>query len=227
MRTQEPTPRARCGYLPLLALAALMATTVAQAASFGDYLKQLGGFSFGGSEFNPADMAGNQKQWEDRERWVKEALDQAYLALARSDKEVSLFDFQNYYNVLSIQWTPEYLTDPAHIGNLNAYATFTEYLSRYLKVKQDLITKIAELNRHYAVLKQVDPRRLTGPFQLDTGGQAQSYTQQAAGSVDATAHQAALATSAGAVEKYTAELNRAIDYGLDLEGHFKQATGIQ
>jgi len=227
MRTNGPTPRARCRYLPVLVLAALMATTVAQAASFGDYLKQLGSFSFGGSEFNPADMAGNQKQWEDRERWVKEALDQAYLALARSDKDVNLFDFQNYYNVLSIQWTPEYLTDPAHIGNLNAYATFTEYLSRYLQVKQALISKIAELNRHYAVLKQIDPRQLTGPFQLDTGGQVQSYTQQAAGSVDATAHQAALATAAGAVEKYTVELNRAIDYGLKLEGHFKQAAGIQ
>ncbi len=227
MRTKRPTPSARRAYPPVLVLAAVMGATVAQAASFGDYLKQLGGFSFGGSEFNPADMAGNQKQWEDRERWVKEALDQAYQALARSDKEVNLFDFQNYYNVLSIQWTPEYLTDPAHIGNLNAYATFTEYLSRYLKVKQELISKIAELNRHYAVLKQVDPRQLTGPFQLDTGGQVQSYTQQAAGSVDTTAHQAALATAAGAVEKYTAELNRAIDYGRKLEGHFKQAAGIQ
>jgi hypothetical protein len=196
------------------------------AASFGDYLKQLGALSFGGSEFNPADLGDNRKQWADRERWVKEALDQAYQALERSDKEVSLFDFQNYYNVLSIQWTPEYLTDPAHIGNLNAYATFTEYLSRYLRVKQDLIAKIAELNRHYAVLKQVDPRQLTGPFQLDTGSRVQSYTQQAAGSVDATAHQAALATAAGAVEKYTAELNRAIEYGVKLEGYFKQAAGI-
>ncbi len=227
MRNQGRTPSGRCARLPVLALAALMAATPIRAASFGDYLKQLGSFSFGGSEFDPADMAGNQKQWDDRERWVKEALDQAYLALARSDKEVSLFDFQNYYNVLSIEWTPAYLTDPAHIGNLNAYATFTEYLSRYLKVKQELIAKIAELNRHFAVLKQVDPRQLTGPFQLDTGGQVQSYTQQAAGSVDATAHQAALATAAGAVEKYTAELNRAIDYGLQLEGHFKQAAGIQ
>ena len=80
MRTQRPPPGTR---LPALLLGTLMATTVAQAASFGDYLKQLGSFSFGGSEFNPADMAGHQKQWEDRERWVKEALDQAYLALAR------------------------------------------------------------------------------------------------------------------------------------------------
>lgn len=225
MRTRRASRTRLFAGLPALLLAALAAHPV-QAASLGDYLKQLGGFSFGGSEFNPADMAGNQKQWADRERWVKEALDQAYLALARSDKDVNLFDFQNYYNVLSIQWTPEYLTDPAHIGNLNAYATFTEYLSRYLKVKQELITKIAELNRHYAVLKQVDPRQLSGPFQLNTGGQVQSYTGQAAGAVDATAHEAALATAAGAVEKYTAELNRAIDYGLKLEGHFKQAAGI-
>jgi hypothetical protein len=223
MNVKHPVTHLLC--VGLLAVAAT--ATAAQAASFGDYLKQLGGFSFGGSEFNPDDMAGNQKQWADRERWVKEALGQAYQALARSDKDVNLFNFQNYYNVLSIQWTPEYLSDPAHIGNLNAYATFTEYLSRYLKVKQELITKIAELNRHYAVLKQVDPRQLTGPFQLDTGSQVQSYTQQAAGSVDATAHQAALATAAGAVEKYTAELNRAIDYGLKLEGHFKQAAGIK
>ncbi|MBK5966986.1 hypothetical protein CCR95_23680 [Thiocystis minor] len=208
-------------------LAILAGAPVVQATSFGDYLKQLGGFSFGGTEFNPKDMEGNQRSWADRERWVKEALDKAYLALARSDREVSLFDFQNYYEVLSIQWTPEYLTSPANIGNLNAYATFTEYLSRYLKVKQELITKIAELNRHYAVLKQVDPRQLTGPFQLNTGDQPQSYTQKAAGSVDATAHQAALATSAGAVEKYTAELNRAIDYGVELERYFKQAAGIQ
>ncbi|EGV32281.1 hypothetical protein ThidrDRAFT_1517 [Thiorhodococcus drewsii AZ1] len=208
----------------LMALA--MTTSGVQAASFGDYLKQLGAFSFGGTEFDSSDMDGNRKDWADRERWVKEALDKAYQALARSDQDVDLFDFQNYYNVLSIQWTPEYLTDPANIGNLNAYATFTEYLSRYLEVKQKLITKIAELNRHYAVLKQVDPRQLTGPFQLDTGGRVQSYTQQASGAVDATAHQAALATSAGAVEKYTAELNRAIDYGIKLERYFKQAAGI-
>jgi hypothetical protein len=67
---------------------------------------------------------------------------------------------------------------------------------------------------------------LTGPFQLNTGARVQSYTQQAAGAVDTTAHQAALATAAGAVEKYTAELNRAIDYGVKLESHFKEAAGI-
>lgn len=208
-----------------VAIASLMLAPLASANSFGDYLKKLGGFSFGGTEFDTRDMQGNQKNWADRERWVKEALDKAYQALARSDQDVNLFDFQNYYNVLAIQWTPDYLSDPKNIGNLNAYATFTEYLSRYLGVKQALITKIAELNRHYAVLKQVDPRQLTGPFQLNTG-QVQSYTQQAAGSVDATAHQAALATSAGAVEKYTAELNRAIDYGVELERYFKQASGV-
>ncbi|MBK1724891.1 hypothetical protein [Thiocystis violacea] len=223
MRQETLSPIARA-----LGLAALLTFGAgAQAAAFGDYLKQLGAFSFGGTEFDPKEMQGNQKSWADRERWVKEALDKAYQALARSDQEVSLFDFQNHYNVLAIQWTPEYLTDPANIGNLNAYATFTEYLSRYLKVKQELITKIAELNRHYAVLRQVDPRQLTGPFQLSTGAQPQSYTQKAAGSVDATAHQAALATSAGAVEKYTAELNRAIDYGIELERYFKQAAGMQ
>jgi hypothetical protein len=214
---------------PPMMLAALLAAPLtaplAQAGSFGDFLKQFGALDFGGTEFNPADMQGNQKSWGDRERWVKEALDGAYKALERSDKEVNLFNFQNYYNVLDIRWTPDYLTDPAHIGNLNAYATFTEYLSRYLSVKQQLITQIAELNRHYAVLRQVDPRQLTGPFQLQTP-QVQSYTQRAAGSVDATAHQAALATSAGAVEKFTAELNRAIEYGVELERHFKQAAGI-
>lgn len=212
-------------------IAGLLAMTLAlptvQAASFGDLLKQMGSFSFGGTDFNTQDMAGNQKNWADRERWVKEALDKAYQVLARSDKEVNLFDFQNYYNVLGVQWNPEYLTDPANVGNLNAYATFTEYLSRYLKVKQALIAKLAELNRHYAVLQQADPRQLTGPFQLNTGPQAQSYSQQAANSVDATAHQAALATTAGAVEKLTAEFNRAIDYGVRLESHFKQAAGIQ
>ena len=210
-----------------LTLSALLAAPLAQAGSLGDFLKQFGAFDFGGTEFDPNDMKGtNQKAWADRERWVREALEGAYKALERSDQDVSLFDFQNYYNVLAIQWTPAYLTDPANIGNLNAYATFTEYLSRYLNVKQELITKIAELNRHYAVLKQIDPRQLTGPFQLETGGQVRSYTQSAAGAVDATAHQAALATSAGAVEKYTAELNRAIDYGVKLEEYFKQAAGL-
>lgn len=209
-----------------LLTAALLAAPLAHGASLGDFLKQFGAFDFGGSDFDADAMTGDQKAWADRERWVKEALDGAYQALARSDTDVNLFDFQNYYNVLAIQWTPEYLTDPANIGNLNAYATFTEYLSRYLNVKQQLITKIAELNRHYAVLHQVDPRQLTGPFQLETPGQVQSYTQRAAGSVDAAAHQAALATTAGAVEKYTAELNRAIDYGVKLEGYFKKAAGI-
>jgi len=209
-----------------LLTAALIAAPAANAASLGDFLKQFGAFDFGGTDFDTSEMAGDQKAWADRERWVKEALGGAYKALERSDKDVNLFDFQNYYNVLSIQWTPEYLTDPANIGNLNAYATFTEYLSRYLNVKQELITKIAELNRHYAVLHQVDPRRLTGPFQLESTGQVQSYTQRAAGSVDTAAHQAALATTAGAVEKYTAELNRAIDYGVKLESYFKKAAGL-
>lgn len=212
-------------FVPYLTLSILIAAPLARASSFGDLLKRFGAFDFGGTEFDATSMQGNQKSWADRERWIKEALEGAYKALERSDKEVNLFEFQNYYNVLTIQWTPEYLSDPANIGNLNAYATFTEYLSRYLNVKQQLITKIAELNRHHAVLRQVDPRQLTGPFQLETT-QVQSYTQRAAGSVDATAHQAALATAAGAVEKYTAELNRAIDHGVKLESYFKQAAGI-
>ncbi|MBK5929342.1 hypothetical protein [Halochromatium salexigens] len=198
----------------------------AQAGSFGDLLKQFGAFDFGGTEFDTSEMSGNQKEWADRERWVKESLEQAYQALARADQDVSLFDFQNYINVLQIQWTPDYLADPANIGNLNAYATFTEYLSRYLAVKQELITAIAELNTQYAILNKVDPRQLTGPFQLDSTGQARTLTEKAAGSVDTTAAQMALATSAGAVEKYTAELNRAVDYGLELERYFRDAANM-
>ncbi|MCF7996344.1 MAG: hypothetical protein K9L88_16135 [Chromatiaceae bacterium] len=198
----------------------------AQAGSFGDLLKQFGAFDFGGTEFNTSEISGNQKDWADRERWVKESLEQAYQALARADQDVSLFDFQNYINVLQIQWTPDYLADPANIGNLNAYATFTEYLSRYLAVKQELITAIADLNTQYAILNKVDPRQLTGPFQLDSTGQARTLTEKAAGSVDTTAAQMALATSAGAVEKYTAELNRAVDYGLELERYFRDAANM-
>lgn len=210
-----------------LCLLFITCLSTAQAASFGDYLKQFGAFDFGGSDFNPNDMQGNQHAWDDRDRWVNEALDKAYQALERADSEVDLFNFQNYFNILSIKWEKDYLTSPENIGNLNAYATFTEYLSRYLNVKQQLITKIAELNRHYAVLNQVDPRQLTGPFQLNVDSQPQSYTQKASGAVDAAAHQAALATSAGAVEKYTAELNRAIEYGVKLERHFKNAAGLE
>lgn len=204
-----------------------LAVAPAGAASLGDLLKQLSAFDFGGSEFDATKFDGNKHKWADRDRWVGEALDQAYRALERSDQEVNLFDFQNYYNVLAINWTPDYLKDPANIGNLNAYATFTEYLSRYLKVKQDLIGAIADLNRNYAVLNRVDPRQLTGPFQLESTGQTRSYTQRAAGTVDAKAHEAALATSAGAVEKYTAELNRAIEYGNKLEAYFKEAAGLR
>lgn len=200
---------------------------LAEANGLGDLLKKFGAFDFGGSEFDLSTMDGNQHVWEDRERWVREALDGAYQALARADQEINLFDFQNYFNVLAVQWTPDYLSDSANIGNLNAYATFTEYLSRYLNVKQQLITKIAELNQHYAVLNQVDPKQLTGPFQLQANAQVQSYTQKASGAVDATMHQAALATSAGAVEKYTAELNRAIEYGMRLETYFKRAAGME
>lgn len=146
----------------------------AEAGSFGDFLKQFGAFDFGGNEFDASEFDGNEHDWADRDRWVQEALDKAYQALERSDREVNLFDFQNYYNVLAIEWTPAYLRDPKHIGNLNAYATFTEYLSRYLEVKQDLITAIADLNRNYAILNRVDPRQLTGPFQLDATGQART-----------------------------------------------------
>ncbi len=81
----------------------------------------------------------------------------------------------------------------------------------------------ALVNRHYAVLRQVDPRQLTGPFQLQPPGPV-LHPQRTTGSVDATDHQAALATSAGAVKKHTAEINRAIDYGVELECHFKQAA---
>lgn len=208
------------------ALLLAVVASSAQAGSFGDLLKQFGAFDFGGTEFNTSEISGNQKDWADRERWVKESLEQAYQALARADQDVSLFDFQNYINVLQIQWTPDYLADPANIGNLNAYATFTEYLSRYLAVKQELITAIADLNTQYAILNKVDPRQLTGPFQLDSTGQARTLTEKAAGSVDTTAAQMALATSAGAVEKYTAELNRAVDYGLELERYFRDAANM-
>jgi hypothetical protein len=206
---------------------ALALALPASAGGFGDLLKQFGAFDFGGTEFDTGDMEGNRKSWEDRDRWVKEALDNAYSALARADAEVSLFDFQNYLRVLDVQWTPEYLRDPANIGNLNAYATFTEYLSRYLKVKQDMIESIAALNRNYAILNKVDPKQLTGPFQLEATGQTKTLTERAAGGVDATAADMALATSAGAVEKYTAELNRAIDYGTKLEVYFKRAANIE
>jgi hypothetical protein len=190
-------------------------------------LKQFGAFDFGGSEFDSSDIQGNQRDWEDRDRWVQEALDNAYQALARADTEVSLFDFQNYISVLNVKWTPDYLKDADNIGNLNAYATFTEYLSRYLKVKQELIESIASLNRNYAILNKVDPKQLTGPFQLEATGQPQTLTERAAGGVDATAADMALATSAGAVEKYTAELNRAVDYGNELETYFKRAANIE
>jgi hypothetical protein len=158
---------------------------------------------------------------------VQEALDNAYQALARADEDVSLFDFQNYISVLGIEWTPDYLANPDNIGNLNAYATFTEYLSRYLRVKQELIESIAALNRNFAILNKVDPKQLTGPFQLDSTGQTRTLTERAAGGVDATAADMALATSAGAVEKYTAELNRAIQYGTQLEAFFKRAANIE
>lgn len=206
-------------------LAPLLVGT-AQAGGFGELLKQFGAFDFGGSEFDTTAMTGNQKDWADRERWVQASLDSAYQALARADEQVSLFDFQNYINVLNIEWTPAYLTNPDNIGNLNAYATFTEYLSRYLAVKQELITAIADLNTQYAILNKVDPRELTGPFQLDATGQTKTLTEKAAGSVDATAAQMALATSAGAVEKHTAELERAVDYGLELERYFRNAANI-
>jgi hypothetical protein len=210
----------------VLATVLTATSATAAAAGFGDLLKQFGAFDFGGTEFDTSDLEGNRKNWEDRERWVQEALDNAYAALARADDEVSLFDFQNYISVLNVEWTPGYLKDPANIGNLNAYATFTEYLSRYLKVKQELIESIAALNRNYAILDKVDPKQLTGPFQLDATGQTRTLTERAAGGVDATAADIALATSAGAVEKYTAELNRAIEYGNQLETYFKRAANI-
>lgn len=197
-----------------------------QGGSLGEFLRQFGAFDFGGSEFDSTDLEGNTRDWAERDRWVQEALGNAYHALARADKEVSLFDFQNYYNVLAVHWTPDYLKDPNNIGNLNAYATFTEYLSRYLKVKQDLITALADLNRNYAILNKVDPRQFTGPFQLAGSGQTRTYLERAAGVVDTTAHQAALATAVGTVEKYTKELDRAVDYGLKLEHYFKKAAGI-
>ena len=211
----------------ILTAAAVLTLAPAAQASFGDFLKQWGSLDFG-SEFDPADMtnAGNQRNWAERDRWVNEALEKAYQALGRADREIDLYDYQNYLSILKIEWTPEFLMDRANVGNLNAYATFTEYLSRYLKVKQELIESIAELNRHYAVLKQVDPKQLTGPFQLNHVDSARSYTDRAAGAIDSTAHQAALATSAGTVEKHTRELEKAIDYGIELEKHFRKAADM-
>jgi hypothetical protein len=220
------TMHTRHNLLTTLILCGVLFAQGSAAGSLGDLMKQLGSFSFGQSEFDPNEFDGNRKDWQDRDRWVEEALSKGYQTLERSDKQMDLFDFQNYYNVLSVQWTRDYLIDPKNIGNLNAYATFTEYLSRYLKVKHELISSIATLNEHYAILKEVDPRQLSGPFQLNGQYKARSYTQKAAGSIDATTHEAALAASAGAVEKYTAELNAAIDYGLKLESYFKQAAGL-
>jgi hypothetical protein len=106
-------------------------------------------------------------------------------------------------------------------------ATFTEYLSRYLKVKRELIESIAALNRNYAILNKTDPRQLTGPFQLDTTAGPRGITGRAADSVDTTAADTALATSAGEVETYTAELNRAIDCGKELERYFRKAANME
>lgn len=224
---KKPIRSRRTLTLPLLLCLGLGLIASAQAGSVGDFFKTFGAFDFGGNDFDPAEMQGNQKDWKNRERWVNEALTGAYQMLARADADVDLFDFQNYFNVLDVQWTPEYLTDPANIGNLNAYATFTEYLSRYLRVKQQLIESIADLNRNLAILNRIDPRELTGPFQLDSTGQTKTYTERAAGAVDSTAHEMALANSAGAVEKFTAELGRAIDYGLELEGYFREAANME
>jgi hypothetical protein len=210
-----------------LATAIGICSATATAGGFGDFLKSLSSFDFGTTEFDPSKMDGNRLDWEDRERWVNEALTDAYQALARADTDVNLFDFQNYFNVLSVEWTKEYLTDPANIGNLNAYATFVEYLSRYLKVKQNLIEAIADLTSNYAILNRVDPRQLTGPFQLGADQQPQSVTERASGAVDATAANMALATSAGAVEKYTEDLNSAIEYGVQLEQYFRRAANIE
>jgi hypothetical protein len=103
--------------LMLVALLSLaLVSPLALAGSFA-------AFDFGGTDFNPADMQTNLKSWADRERWINEALEGAHKALEHSDKEGNLLDVQNYYNVLAIQRTPEYLKDPTHIGNLNAYAT--------------------------------------------------------------------------------------------------------
>jgi hypothetical protein len=104
------------------ALGGLVAATAATPAQggFGDLLKQFGAFDFGGTEFDTSEMQGNQKSRKDRERWVKEALDTAYQALTRADEEINLFDFQNYISVLNIEWTPDSLTNPDNIGNLNA-----------------------------------------------------------------------------------------------------------
>jgi len=95
------------------------------------------------------------------------------------------------------------------------------------KVEQDLISAIADLNRNYAILNKVDAHRLTGPFQLETSGETRTHTERAASAVDAKAHEVVLATSSGAVEKYTAELDRAIDCGRQLTEHFKQAANIE
>jgi hypothetical protein len=94
-------------------------------------------------------------------------------------------------------------------------------------VKQDLIESIAALNRNYAILNKVDPRELTGPFQLESTGQVRGVTGRAADSVDTAAAEMALATSAGAVEKYTAELDRAVDYGNELERYFRKAANME
>jgi hypothetical protein len=213
--------------LMTIAISLITPPSPAAAGGFGDFLKSLSSFDFGTTEFDPSKMDSNRLDWEDRERWVNEALTNAYKTLARSDTEVNLFDFQNYFNVLAIEWTREYLTDPANIGNLNAYATFVEYLSRYLKVKQNLIEAIAELTTNYAILNRVDPRQLTGPFQLGPEHQPKTVTERASGAVDATAANMALATSAGAVEKYTEDLTSAIEYGLKLEGYFRRAANIE
>lgn len=51
-------------------------------------------------------------------------------------------------------------------------------------------------------------------------------TERVAGSVDTGAARVALATTAGAVERHTAELNRAIDYGIELERLFRAAARL-
>jgi hypothetical protein len=146
-------------------------TAPLQAGGFGDLLKQFSAFDFGGTEFD-TNATGRQpaQDWEDRERWVNEALTTP-TRRSPAPTSTSACSTSRTTSACSEHRVDAGLPDRPRQHRQSERLRHLHRVPVAVSGGQAAADRVhRRLNRNFAILNKVDPRQLTGPFQLDSTG---------------------------------------------------------
>lgn len=203
----------------------LLLIVLASPSYANDFWKWVGGVNMG-SDYDQDVFVSRSNSAAERDRVVRSALAKAERAMARAEAELDVSRFQNYFKRLDIQWDNDFLTNPANLNNIHAYGLLSEYLSRYMRTRYELVSTLVSVTEDYSILRRIDSGASSNPFERSEQERMRTATEKVSVVFDVTAHETALSINAGRLEKHSAELERAIDYGLKLEAEFRKAAGL-